>query len=54
MIYFVYNADMSLYLPAAFGKNEKANISAEERNMLAKAVKDLVDYWKQRNEQGLH
>ncbi|PKM43890.1 MAG: addiction module toxin RelE [Gammaproteobacteria bacterium HGW-Gammaproteobacteria-1] len=54
VIYFVYNADMPLYLLAAFGKNEKANISAEERNMLAKTVKDLVEYWKQRNEQGLH
>jgi len=33
---------MPLYLLAAFGKNEKANITAEEKNILSKIVKELV------------
>jgi len=32
---------MSLYLLAAFGNNENANLSAEEKQLLAKAVKEL-------------
>ena len=45
---------MPLYLLAAFGKNEKANVTDEEKNLLSKAVKELVVYWRQRNEQGIH
>ena len=33
---------MPLYLLTLFGKNEKANLSAAERNALAKLVKLLV------------
>jgi hypothetical protein len=40
---------MPLYLLTVFGKNEKANISAEEKNILAKAVKKLLQYWSQRS-----
>jgi hypothetical protein len=39
---------MPLYLFTVFGKNEKSNISREEKNTLAKAVKKLVKYWSQR------
>lgn len=45
---------MPLYLLAVFGKNEKANLSAEEKQELAKAVKELVAFWRQRNGQGIH
>jgi HAMP domain-containing protein len=45
---------MPLYLLAVFGKNEKANITAEEKNHLSKAVKELVAYWRQKNEQSIH
>jgi len=45
---------MPLYLLAVFGKNEKANITAEEKNHLSKAVKELVSYWRQKNEQSVH
>ena len=45
---------MPLYLLAVFGKNEKANISSGEKNILSKAVKDLVVYWRHKNEQGIH
>ena len=54
VIYYFHNESMPLYLLAAFGKNEKANLSAEEKQLLAKAVKELVAFWRHRNEQGIH
>jgi len=54
VIYYFHNDTMPLYLLAAFGKNEKANISAEEKSLLSKAVKELVGYWRRRNEQSIH
>ncbi|MGD9727432.1 MAG: type II toxin-antitoxin system RelE/ParE family toxin [Gammaproteobacteria bacterium] len=54
VIYYFHDESMPLYLLAAFGKNEKANLSKEERNLLAKAVKELVASWRQRNEQSVH
>ncbi len=54
VIYYFHSEMMPLYLLAVFGKNEKANITAEEKNCLSKAVKELVAYWRQRNEQGIH
>ena len=54
VIYFFYSEIMPLYLLAVFGKNEKANITAEEKNHLSKAVKELVSYWRQKNEQSIH
>jgi len=54
VIYYFHNESMPLYLLAAFGKNEKANLSTKEKHLLAKAVKDLVVFWRQRNEQGIH
>ena len=41
-------------LLAAFGKNEKANISAEEKHLLSKLVKELVAFWRKRNESSIH
>ena len=37
---------MPLYLLAVFGKNEKANISMEEKRLLSNMVKELVAYWR--------
>jgi len=54
IIYFFHSEVMPLYLLAVFGKNEKANITAEEKNLLSKAVKELVAYWRQKNEQSIH
>lgn len=54
VIYYFHDESMPLYLLTAFGKNEKANLSKEERNLLAKAVKELVVFWRQRNEQSIH
>lgn len=49
VIYYFHSDIMPLYLLAAFGKNEKANISASEKNQLAQAVSHLVGYWRKRN-----
>ena len=54
VIYYFHSEIMPLYLLAAFGKNEKANLSSEEKILLAKAVKELVAFWRHRNEQGIH
>ena len=54
VIYFFHSEVMPLYLLAVFGKNEKANITSEEKNHLSKAVKELVLYWRQKNEQSIH
>lgn len=45
IIYYIHDDKMPLYLLALFGKNEKANISMEEKHILSKLVKDLVNYW---------
>ena len=48
VIYFFHSEVMPLYLLAIFGKNEKTNISAQEKKMLAKSVKELLTYWRQK------
>ncbi len=42
VVYYFHSEIMPLYLLAVFGKNEKANISGEEKRGLAKAVIELV------------
>lgn len=42
VIYFYYNDGMPLYLLTIYGKNEKDNLSAAERNELAKLTRLLV------------
>jgi hypothetical protein len=54
VIYYFNNEDMPLYLLAAFGKNEKANLSQQERKTLSKGVKKLVAIWSKRNGQSIH
>ncbi len=54
VIYYFHNELMPLYLLAVFGKNEKANISSNEKSLLAKAGKELVAYWRHKNGQGIH
>jgi DNA-binding transcriptional regulator YiaG len=48
VIYYFHSERMPLYLLAAFGKNEKANLSSEEQGLLAKAVRELVISWRQK------
>jgi hypothetical protein len=42
VIYYFHNETMPLFLLSLFGKNEKANLSHSERNMLAKFTSQLV------------
>ena len=42
VIYFYYNEGMPLYLLTLYGKSEKDNLTAGERNDLAKLVSLLV------------
>jgi len=41
VIYYFYNAEEPIYLLEVFGKNEKANLTAAERNALAKVVAEI-------------
>lgn len=54
VIYYFHSELMPLYLLTVFAKNEKANLSKEERNNLARAIKELVASWRRGNEQSLH
>jgi len=49
VIYYFHNEEVPLYLLTLFGKNEKANISMEEKKFLSKVVRDLVKYWSQKS-----
>lgn len=45
IIYYFHNETMPLYLLTLFAKNERANLSKAERNMLAELVDLLVSAW---------
>ena len=45
VIYYFHSDMMPLYLLTVFGKNEKANISIKENQVLSKLVKELVSFW---------
>ena len=53
VIYYFHSDMMPLYLLTVFGKNEKANISMKEKQILSKLVKELVSFWSQRNGQSI-
>jgi hypothetical protein len=43
IIYYFYNEDIPVFLLAVFAKNEKADLSASEKKMLAVLAKKLRD-----------
>lgn len=43
VIYYFYNDSLPLFLLAMYGKNEKANLSKAERNVMAKVVPAIVE-----------
>lgn len=45
VIYYFHSHAMPLYLLTVFGKNERANLSKAERNVLSGLVKQLVQIW---------
>ena len=42
VVYYFHNERMPLFLLAAYGKNEKANLSKAERNAMAELIPTLV------------
>ena len=42
MIYYFHNQQMPLFLPAAYGKNEKANLTKTERNAMKRIIPLLL------------
>lgn len=45
IIYYYHDPDNPIYLLTVFAKNEQSNLSAAERNALAKLVKLLVEIY---------
>ena len=45
VIYYFHSEHMPLYLLTMFAKNERANLSAAERNALGRLVDELVSIW---------
>jgi hypothetical protein len=43
VVYLYHDANRPIFLLAAFAKNEKSNLSKDERNKLAKFVKTLFE-----------
>ena len=42
MTYFFHNETLPVFLPALYGKNEKANLSKAARNAMAKLVPAII------------
>jgi hypothetical protein len=50
VIYYYHNEDLPLFMLTLFGKNEKANLSKSECNILSKLTKILTDTYGGDNE----
>ena len=50
VVYYFHNDSMPLFLLTLFGKNEKANLSNAERNLLVKFTAILVKNYGDENE----
>ncbi len=48
IIYFFHNADVPLFALTAFAKNERADLSQEERNAFRKLTKLLIEAYRRR------
>ena len=48
VVYYFHNHEIPLYLLTLFGKNEKSNLSMEEKTDLSRLVRKLVKYWSQK------
>jgi mRNA-degrading endonuclease RelE of RelBE toxin-antitoxin system len=48
IIYLFSGEALPVFVLAVFAKNEKANISAAERNVLAKVVADMIENYRRR------
>jgi hypothetical protein len=48
IIYLFSGESLPVFVLAVFAKNEKANLSAAERNALGKAVADMIESYRRR------
>ena len=48
VVYYFHSLGIPLYLLTLFGKNEKDNLSMEEKKYLSRQVSELVKYWSQK------
>lgn len=46
VIYYFYDTDLPIFLFTAYGKNQKANLSMNEKNALKKIIKLIVQEYK--------
>lgn len=43
VIYYFYNQEFPIFLFTAYGKNQRANISQAEKNVLHKIIKQIIE-----------
>jgi hypothetical protein len=48
VIYYFYNADFPVLLLAVYAKNEKADLSAQEKKKVVALVKEITAQWQRR------
>ena len=48
VVYYFHSLGIPLYLLTLFGKNEKDDLSMEEKKFLSRQVRELVKYWSQK------
>lgn len=48
VVYYFHSLGIPLYLLTLFGKNEKDDLSMEEKKFLSRQVSELVKYWSQK------
>src|ERR1700719_4099194 len=48
VIYYFYNADFPVVLMALYAKNEKADVSAQEKKKFAALVKEITVQWQRK------
>lgn len=50
IVYFFHSADIPLFAPTAFAKNERADLTQEERNAFRRLTKLLVETYRRGRE----
>ena len=45
IIYYYHNQNMSIFLFTAYGKNERANLTSQEKKILKKIIKSIVQIY---------
>ncbi len=48
VIYYFYNADFPVVLMALYAKNEKTDLTAQEKKALAGTLKEIMESWRRK------